>query len=115
MSDTAYSSKQIAEMRSILETEKSRLELLLSHGKVDTQPVNRVSRIDAIQQQQMAIASQQQAAALLKRVELALNRIDSDAFGFCEDCDEPIAFQRLQAQPYASLCLDCQSEREGTG
>ena len=81
---------------------------------LDQQSVGRVSRIDAIQQQQMAIANQQQASDMLKRIELALRRIDDGEYGDCLQCGEPIAYARLQAQPFASLCIDCQSARETT-
>ena len=79
---------------------------------LDQQSVGRVSRIDAIQQQQMSIANQQQTAQLVKRIELALQRIDNGEYGLCFQCEEPIAFARLQAQPFASLCIECQSASE---
>ena len=48
----------------------------------------------------------------LKAVNLALARIDDGTFGICPDCDEPIKSARLQALPYARLCLDCQTLKE---
>jgi DnaK suppressor protein len=51
----------------------------------------------------MAIANQQQTSDLLKRIELALRRIDDASYGDCLECGEPIAYARLQAQPFASL------------
>ena len=79
---------------------------------LDQQSVGRVSRIDAIQQQQMAVANQQQAQQLLVQVELAIQRIKSDTYGLCLSCDENIPVPRLVAQPFASLCVDCQSASE---
>ena len=79
---------------------------------LDQQSVGRVSRIDAIQQQQMAIANQQQTSDMLKSIGLALRRIDDASYGDCQECGDPIAYARLQAQPFASLCIDCQSARE---
>jgi DnaK suppressor protein len=80
---------------------------------LDQQSVGRVSRIDALSQQQMAIANQQQASSQLRAIGQALRRIDADDnYGLCEECGETIAFARLQAQPFASLCIDCQSARE---
>ena len=111
--------QQIEELRSMLISSQQALEeQMLSTGSstkpvtLDQQSVGRVSRIDAIQQQQMAIANQQQADQLLKRIELALLRINSGEYGTCLQCEEPIAFARLQAQPYASLCIGCQSASE---
>jgi DnaK suppressor protein len=79
---------------------------------LDQQSVGRVSRIDAIQQQQMAIANQQQTSDMLKGIELALGRIDDDSYGDCLECGAAIVYARLQAQPFASLCIGCQSARE---
>jgi DnaK suppressor protein len=119
MSVTELNQQQIEELRSMLISSQQALEeQMLSTGSstkpvtLDQQAVGRVSRIDAIQQQQMAIANQQQADQLLKRIELALLRINSGEYGICLQCEEPIAFARLQAQPYASLCIGCQSAIE---
>ena len=110
---------QITQLRTQLIAQQQELTELLHNADATTKPVTldqqsvgRVSRIDAIQQQQMAIANQQQTAQLLKRIELALQRIDNDEYGLCFQCEEPIAFARLQAQPFASLCIECQSASE---
>lgn len=42
----------------------------------------------------------------------ALRRIDEGTFGICEACKKKIAKQRLEAMPYARLCITCQSKRE---
>ena len=110
---------QLKQLQSVLKEKRQSLKTQLKNSNQDTRPVTldqqsvgRVSRIDAIQQQQMALANQQQSTQLLKRIELALQRIDSAEYGYCLQCAEPIAFARLQAQPFASLCLDCQSASE---
>ncbi|MFT5550586.1 MAG: DnaK suppressor protein [Candidatus Azotimanducaceae bacterium] len=79
---------------------------------LDQQSVGRVSRIDAIQQQQMASANRSQTIALLQQIDIALKRIESDQYGLCQICDEPIALPRLQAQPHAANCIVCQSKQE---
>jgi DnaK suppressor protein len=119
MSSSALTPQQIEQLRQLLVARQHELENLVNSAHsgtqtvtLDQQSVGRVSRIDAIQQQQMALASQQQARALLGSVEQALRRIDDGDYGHCEDCGEAIAFARLQAQPFASLCIDCQSARE---
>ena len=109
----------ITQLRTQLIAQQQELTELLHNADATTKPVTldqqsvgRVSRIDAIQQQQMAIANQQQTSNLLKSIELALRRIDDDGYGDCLECGEPIAYARLQAQPFASLCIDCQSASE---
>ena len=119
MANPELSAAQVEAMRVLLEDQRQTLESQLNLGDeatkpvaLDQQSVGRVSRIDAIQQQQMAIASQDQAAQLLKRIELALQRIGAGEYGYCLQCTQPIMLARLQAQPFASLCLDCQSASE---
>ena len=45
------------------------------------------------------------AKDLIDKVEHALARIDAGGFGRCEACDGPIEAERLDALPYATLCL----------
>lgn len=46
----------------------------------------------------------------------ALLRIEQGAYGFCEQCESPIQPKRLDAVPWARLCINCQSQTEaGTG
>jgi DnaK suppressor protein len=48
----------------------------------------------------------------LAAVEAALQRLDHGRYGWCEDCSESIAADRLAAQPWASRCLACQERHE---
>ncbi len=111
--------EQLESLRIALETRRDELEKLLKSGAdaaepvtLDQQSVGRVSRIDAIQQQQMARASQQQATQTLQQVQLALRRIADGEYGYCLHCGDPIAYARLSVQPFATLCLDCQEASE---
>ncbi|MBN1483569.1 MAG: TraR/DksA C4-type zinc finger protein [Chloroflexia bacterium] len=47
-----------------------------------------------------------------EQVESALKRMDDGTYGLCRACGQPIDRARLQALPYAALCLDCQSRLE---
>jgi RNA polymerase-binding protein DksA len=42
----------------------------------------------------------------------ALRRLQRDDFGQCNDCGAAIAFERLQAEPWALQCVGCASARE---
>lgn len=46
--------------------------------------------------------------ALLAQVESALERIERGTYGRCERCGEEIDYARLEAIPYATLCIRCQ-------
>lgn len=50
--------------------------------------------------------------AELTRVGTALRRLARPDFGQCSACGEPIALARLQAEPWAERCVDCESARE---
>jgi DnaK suppressor protein len=49
---------------------------------------------------------------LLKQVDDALERIRQQTFGQCEACGEMISERRLEAVPFAKLCIACQEEEE---
>ncbi|WP_029058549.1 TraR/DksA family transcriptional regulator [Stappia stellulata] len=80
---------------------------------LDQQSVGRVSRMDALQGQAMAQASERQRAADLARIDAAVHRIDSGTYGSCLSCDEDISHGRLKADPAASLCISCAASASG--
>ncbi len=106
----SLNTSQIAELTTSLEqlkTElKNQVELAQSATStvvLDQSKVGRLSRVDALQQQHMADSTSQQAKKRLKLVQKALNKMPSEDYGYCELCDELIAFARLQATPEAQL------------
>lgn len=46
------------------------------------------------------------------KVKAALRRIDEGTYGKCVRCEGPIAEERLAAQPWSDLCIDCQRIEE---
>jgi DnaK suppressor protein len=75
-------------------------------------PIGRISRIDAIQQQSMAQANRRGAQRRLQQVRAALERIEEDEYGPCAQCGDPVGFARLQVRPETPFCVGCQSRRE---
>ncbi len=49
---------------------------------------------------------------LLSQVEAARERMAAGTYGVCMGCGRPIPPERLEAVPYATLCVDCQSKHE---
>jgi RNA polymerase-binding protein DksA len=49
---------------------------------------------------------------VLAEIDAALKRIAEGTYGTCTNCDRPIAVERLEALPWATLCIDCQRHRE---
>jgi DnaK suppressor protein len=76
------------------------------------EPIGRLSRMDAMQQQSMVQANRRTAQSRLTRIETALRRCANDDYGLCASCEEEIGYARLKAQPEAPFCIDCQGKRE---
>lgn len=77
--------------------------------------IGRVSRIDALQSQQIAIGLRERQRQQLMRVRAALESIRDGSYGLCKNCGGPIAIERLEIQPEAVLCVDCAAgARRGT-
>lgn len=51
--------------------------------------------------------------SLLQQIDQALAKIVEGTYGKCDRCGKPIGESRLDALPYVSLCIDCQSRAEG--
>lgn len=49
-----------------------------------------------------------------QRLFVALNRINAGTFGTCEDCEEDIDVRRMETNPTATHCVDCQELNERT-
>ncbi|MEM5529992.1 RNA polymerase-binding protein DksA [Gammaproteobacteria bacterium AS21] len=49
---------------------------------------------------------------LIKKINEAMDCIDEDDFGYCEECDIEIGIRRLEARPTATLCIDCKTLAE---
>lgn len=49
---------------------------------------------------------------LLKKIEKAIEKIDSGTYGICESCGAEIPIERLEARPVTDLCIECKIEQE---
>ncbi len=48
----------------------------------------------------------------LAEIDKVLARIESGKYGICDSCGNPIAPERMEAMPHATLCISCQSKSE---
>jgi RNA polymerase-binding protein DksA len=55
---------------------------------------------------------EENATHVLVAIDAALERIDAGTFGSCTRCGEPISAERLEARPWATLCIDCKRKEE---
>lgn len=75
--------------------------------ELDQQSVGRLSRMDAMQQQEMAQAEARRRNSDLVRIDQALKRLEKNEYGWCAECGDPIAYRRLEIDPAAALCIGC--------
>lgn len=71
--------------------------------------VGRLSRMDALQQQAMAQATQKRREVEKQRIRAALARLDQGEWGWCLTCGEEIAEARLHHDPGVTQCVGCAS------
>ena len=72
---------------------------------LDQQSVGRLSRMDAMQQQSMELATEERRQQRLAALAAALRRVDSGDYGYCLKCDDKIAAGRLAVDPAVTLCI----------
>ena len=106
-------------MRSILRKRREALlhslnrDLAGLHGALDQVAVGDLADA-AVDAERESISSQLAAveSAELAAIENALQRMEQGQYGCCETCGQAIPMARLQALPYATLCIDCQRQAE---
>jgi DnaK suppressor protein len=112
------STKQALELEKRLLELQQELKQLLSTTVEGTrpvdlgQPIGRLSRMDAMQQQNMAKASRRGHEIRLQQIIAALGALKDGEYGRCKECDEPIGYGRLSARPETPFCVGCQGRRE---
>ncbi len=83
-----------------------------------TEPLNAREGGDVVdlatgdREQQLALKLKGRQSFFLKKVEVALDKIDRGTFGFCDECDGEIGESRLIARPTATQCITCKEEQE---
>ena len=65
-----------------------------------------------LENEEVLSALDDEARQTLGLIDEALARLERDEFGVCQSCGNPIAPARLEALPYAALCIDCAGRQE---
>ena len=77
------------------------------HGVLDAGETSEADIQDDIE-----FALIQMKAETLTKIDEALARLEEGTYGYCFECGEDIAQQRLRALPFAVRCKDCEEARE---
>ncbi|MFQ6014435.1 MAG: TraR/DksA family transcriptional regulator [Anaerolineae bacterium] len=111
-----------AEIRRRLEEERYRLIYGLEQSEGAVVEVDRPGYGNHMADDASEVFEQTKTAALrqnlervLQQVEHALHKLEVGSYGICDQCQEAIGAARLEALPYAALCLSCEQHREAKG
>ena len=90
--------------------------ILLTAASASAEPVEleqqiqgRLSRMDALQVQAMAKATNERRRIEIAQIDAALARMEAGQYGYCVECGEQILTKRLQLNPAIARCLECAS------
>jgi len=101
--------KKLIDWRTELEQLSDKSAQTRDAVELDQTKMGRLSRQDALLQQEMAKETERRRGSDRTRIEMALRRIDEDEYGYCLMCDELIANKRLELDPAVVTCIKCAS------
>ena len=116
---TAMNPERYDELKRMLQ-DRQREILSEVQGKIrDARSENKMSEVldagessEADIQEDIEFALIQMKAETLSKINEALTRLEEGEYGYCFECGEDIAEQRLRALPFAVRCKDCEEARE---
>jgi DnaK suppressor protein len=121
MEKDTLSDEQARELKEDLLALRAEIERLLGltlegSRPVDLdEPIGRLTRMDAMQQQSLTRASREGLKVRLRQVKGALDSMEREEYGLCRRCGEPTGFRRLKVRPETPFCITCQEELESGG
>lgn len=81
-------------------------------GDLSSMPIHMADLGSDAYEQEFTLSLMASEEGTLEQVEHALDRIRSRTYGACEDCGGIIAKKRLEAIPFAALCIRCAEKQE---
>ena len=75
--------------------------------KLDQQMVGRLSRMDAMLDQEMQLETERRRQLEIKRIESAIKRLNTGEYGYCVTCGKTIETKRINNDPTVPTCIGC--------
>lgn len=118
----ALTPHQLAELERLLQSERARLVRRLRRfgeelGSLEGSFSQHMAEEAAARtEREHAFLMASEEGRRLMSVDRALDRLmhERERFGTCRACEEPIAYERLEAIPSAELCIECKRVEEGS-
>lgn len=111
------SAKQMAHFHAILSSLKAELvediertvHTMQDEATVFADPNDRASQESDIA---LELRNRDRERKLIKKIDEALARIQTEEYGYCDSCGVEIGLKRLEARPTATMCIDCKTLEE---
>jgi len=87
-------------------------DALKDHGKTTSIPTDTAELGSDNADQELTLSLMGSEKDALEQIDGALKRIEDGSFGHCEECGMKIPEARLEAIPYAALCVQCALQGE---
>jgi len=118
MALTASQRKQLRRaLEALLTSASARPAARIEPNRADEAEVGSDEDEQPLNEMLQAIASNRNRSTdrVMERTRRALDRLQSapEDAGCCQECGEDIPWARLQAMPFAELCVGCQGKRDG--
>ncbi len=86
-----------------------------ANGDLSSMPIHMADIGSDAYEQEFTLSLMASEEGTLEQVEEALQRIRSKTYGFCEECEGVISKKRLEAIPFAAMCIRCAEKLEESG
>jgi len=113
----AVTAKDLKQIKALLQSKIN--ELLAEAGKTVIDMAGQEEKLpdlnDRASQESelnLEIRMRERERKLIVKMRDAIERIDSGAYGICEECGEPIGVKRLVARPVTTFCIECKTREE---
>ena len=87
-------------------------DLALEEESVDTPSDHLADAASITYDRELEFTLEENSEHVVEAIDAALRRILEGSYGLCQNCGEPISPERLEALPYAELCIDCKRKQE---
>ncbi len=110
--------EHLEEFRTLLTEEKKKLLEKAAHtmeNEIELSKDDMADDVDlasALTDQNLTLRLRGRERALMKKIDLALERIEEEEFGECVVCGDDITLKRLRARPVTTMCISCKEEQE---
>ncbi|HEX3727675.1 MAG TPA: TraR/DksA family transcriptional regulator [Pirellulales bacterium] len=83
-----------------------------ANGDLSSMPIHMADIGSDNYEQEFTLSLMQTDEVTLESIEAAIEKIEDNVFGLCEECTNPISKARLNAIPYTPLCIKCAQKLE---